>query len=332
MKFDCEVIQDLLPLYMDDVCSTKSKEIIEEHISECSRCREQLGALRNQTVTQELSNERNRIIEKHLKKEKKRSTMIGLATSAILMIPVIVCLICNVAVGHALDWFFIVLTSLMVFASLTVVPLLVSEKRVLWTICSFTISLVALLGTICIYTGGNWFYIAVVPSVAGLVICFMPFLIRQIPLPESLCNHKVLITMIIESLAVFIIIISAGIYSKYPGYWRVAMPITAYCLLVPWAIALIMRYLPIPKMFRASIASLVSGLLLAFINDVVSIALGEFEIISLAAANFANWDVYSNNGNVAWCFIITGVILAVFFVIIGLIIRANKKEHENDEN
>lgn len=324
MKFDCEMIQDLLPLYIDDVCSAKSKEIIEEHIAECQKCKENLDALGDQAVTQELSDERERVIEKHLMKEKKRSTVIGLITAAVLMIPVIVCLICNLAVGHALNWFFIVLTSLMVFASVTVVPLLVNDKKILWTLCSFTISLVALLGTICIYTGGDWFYIAVVPSVAGLVICLAPFLIRFIPLPAGARRHKALIIMTVESLAVFSIVIAAGVYTKYPGYWKIAMPITSYSLLTPWVIVLILRYLPIARMFRASIASLAGGLLLAFINDVVSLSIGEFHGISLAAADFAKWDSYTSAGNTGWCMIATGVILALVFAIAGCVAECVK--------
>lgn len=39
MKYDCEVIQDLLPLYEDEVLSRKSIEVTEEHLSECSKCR-----------------------------------------------------------------------------------------------------------------------------------------------------------------------------------------------------------------------------------------------------------------------------------------------------
>lgn len=330
MKFDCEIIQDLLPLYIDEVCSIKSKAIVEEHILECAKCKEQLGILGNQAVTQELSNERNRVLEKHLRKEKKRSTMIGLITAAVLMIPLIVCLICNLAVGHALNWFFIVLASIMVFASITVVPLLVNDKKILWTILSFLLSLVALLGTICIYTGGRWFYIAVVPSVAGLIICLMPFLIRYIPLPTGVCNHKALITIIIESIAVFSIIIAAGIYSKYPGYWEVAIPITSYCLLVPWAIVLIMRYLPLSKTFRASIASLVTSLLLAFVKDVVNWFIGEFNEISLANANFANWNSYTIDGNLGWCMITTGVILSLIFAILGCA-TFSKKEVKSGE-
>ena len=326
MKFDCEIIQDLLPLYIDDVCSIKSKAIVEEHVTECSNCKKLLDELDNQVVTQELSTERNRIIEKHLRKERKRSTMIGMITAAVLMIPLIVCLICNLAVGHALNWFFIVLASLILFASITVVPLLVNDKKILWTFCSFTISLVALLGTICIYTEGTWFYIVVIPSVAGLVICLMPFLIRYIPLPTRVRKHKALITMIIESLAVFSIIIAAGIYTKYPGYWAVAIPITSYGLLTPWAIVLILRYLPISKMFRASITSLVSGLLLAFVNDVVNWSIGEFNGISLVSADFSNWNTYTNDGNVGWCIIAAGVIFALIFAILGCVRTAKARE------
>ena len=36
---DCKVIQDLLPLYMDDCCSRESARIVENHIQNCPRCK-----------------------------------------------------------------------------------------------------------------------------------------------------------------------------------------------------------------------------------------------------------------------------------------------------
>ncbi len=38
MSYPCKLIQDLLPLYYDGVCSDESREIIEEHLSECDEC------------------------------------------------------------------------------------------------------------------------------------------------------------------------------------------------------------------------------------------------------------------------------------------------------
>jgi predicted anti-sigma-YlaC factor YlaD len=42
MKIKCDVINDLLPLYVDDVLSDASRELVNEHIKECESCRKTL--------------------------------------------------------------------------------------------------------------------------------------------------------------------------------------------------------------------------------------------------------------------------------------------------
>ncbi len=44
MKTPCEVIRDLIPLYADEVCSVKSRELVEEHCKECAECKNALDA------------------------------------------------------------------------------------------------------------------------------------------------------------------------------------------------------------------------------------------------------------------------------------------------
>lgn len=39
MKLSCNVIIDFLPLYVDGACSEESHALVEEHISECDKCR-----------------------------------------------------------------------------------------------------------------------------------------------------------------------------------------------------------------------------------------------------------------------------------------------------
>lgn len=39
MNVPCKVIKDLLPLYLDKVCSEESRNIVEEHLKECPDCR-----------------------------------------------------------------------------------------------------------------------------------------------------------------------------------------------------------------------------------------------------------------------------------------------------
>lgn len=39
MKYPCNVIRDLLPLFYDGVCSEESAEIVRAHLAECAECR-----------------------------------------------------------------------------------------------------------------------------------------------------------------------------------------------------------------------------------------------------------------------------------------------------
>ena len=38
----CEVIQDLIPSYIDEICSIESRKLVEEHIATCEKCKQYL--------------------------------------------------------------------------------------------------------------------------------------------------------------------------------------------------------------------------------------------------------------------------------------------------
>lgn len=42
MKTTCDIIQDLMPLYCDNVCSEDSRQAVEVHIQECEQCKNDL--------------------------------------------------------------------------------------------------------------------------------------------------------------------------------------------------------------------------------------------------------------------------------------------------
>lgn len=50
---NCNIIRDLLPSYMDNICSEDSRCLVEEHISNCEQCRTQLELLKNIELTDE---------------------------------------------------------------------------------------------------------------------------------------------------------------------------------------------------------------------------------------------------------------------------------------
>lgn len=44
-KISCDVIGDLIPLYHDNICSCDSSELVENHIKECSKCKQEIDSL-----------------------------------------------------------------------------------------------------------------------------------------------------------------------------------------------------------------------------------------------------------------------------------------------
>jgi len=43
----CKIAGDLLPLYVDNVCSEESKKMVEEHMAECAQCRMEYEQMKN---------------------------------------------------------------------------------------------------------------------------------------------------------------------------------------------------------------------------------------------------------------------------------------------
>lgn len=178
---ECEIIRDLLPLYADDVCSERSRQLIEEHLQGCPDCTAMLEKLKANEIEDGLKEEKEQVIEYQAKRFRRRSATVGSVVSGLFMIPVVVCLIVNLATGSGLDWFFIVLASLAVAASLIVVPLMMPENKLFWTFCCFTMSLLLLLAVVCFGSHGSWFFTAASAVLFGLSVLFLPFLVRAKP-------------------------------------------------------------------------------------------------------------------------------------------------------
>lgn len=318
MKYECGVVRDLLPLYQDHVCSEESSHIVKEHLLECSACADMARKLENDMIDRSLREECEQVVEKHVRHEKKRSFLVGISLAAILMIPVIVCLICNIAIGHSLDWFFIVLASLMVFASITVVPLVAEEKKGLYTIISFTVSLLLLLLVTCIYSHGTWFMIAATAVVFGLSVVFLPYVMYQLPKSKLVSCRKGLIVMCTDTLLLCALIFLCG------GR-KTAFLITGFCLLLPWGIFLIARYLKTDRLTKAGIITILCGLFTGIVNDVIAWICKEPEVYAIKDANLLDWSNYRTiNGNIYLIILISAFVAGAILILTGQI-RGRKR-------
>jgi len=92
LKISCEIVKDLLPLYHDNVCSSESRALIEEHLDECQSCADLLNS-----ISDELAHPVNVIDETKplkafqaiVKKIKIKSLLIGVVISFIAFLVII---------------------------------------------------------------------------------------------------------------------------------------------------------------------------------------------------------------------------------------------------
>ena len=90
MKLDCEIIEDLLPLYEDGVCSEKSREAVQLHLSQCSRCARLVGNTLPEPDLPELPPE-ERAVKRSLRKVRKRWIVSLIAVMLVLPIAYMLC-------------------------------------------------------------------------------------------------------------------------------------------------------------------------------------------------------------------------------------------------
>ncbi len=72
MKLSCEIIKDLLPLYIDELCSDKSKNAIEEHFKECENCKKYYFSMKENEIFQENENQNEQKMTAGLKNIKSK--------------------------------------------------------------------------------------------------------------------------------------------------------------------------------------------------------------------------------------------------------------------
>ena len=73
-EVNCEIIQDLLPSYIDNICSKSSRELVEEHLKSCMKCKAEFANMNKKGNLEKLSSQDSQI--DYLKGYKKRRKLL----------------------------------------------------------------------------------------------------------------------------------------------------------------------------------------------------------------------------------------------------------------
>lgn len=303
----------------------------------------------------------------------------------------VVCFIADLASDGALSWFWVVLASLLTAASLTLTPALAPEHMGgVLTAGAFTLAIELLLGVCCLYTGGDWFFVAGMSVLFGLCllllplvllrlplpealvsrkallclgadlalllgllgvccaytdgdwfwitavsvlfaasILLLPFVIRQLPLPEALTRHRAALWLGTVSLMLFVLLGAACLYDG--GHWFLlpALPMALYGLLLPWGVLVLVRYLRVGRWFRASAAVGFTALwywLFPWVLDRVMALDGRFSdqpysLLRPFGFDLVRWDAAGTASNVMLLILAALILAALILAAVGILRR-----------
>lgn len=242
-----------------------------------------------------------------------RNTLIFLYGLSLL-----ICFICNLAVQHKLSWFFIVLASELIAISLTLVPVIVPEKKALAALGTFTFSTSLLLLICSIFTGGDWFILACLSVIFGLSIVFLPFVLRSLPLLTPLSEQKALIYFVSESLLLFLLLLVCDLYTNGGWFFTRALPIAGFSLLLPWGCMIIFRYCPINIFYKIAGCFALSAAFEYTIQGFLNFILQTGSSSPGFTFDFARWNDSTINGNINMIILLSLLFLTLLFVIAGI--------------
>ncbi|MBP7401385.1 MAG: zf-HC2 domain-containing protein [Clostridia bacterium] len=72
MKTECGIVVDLLPSYIDGVCSPESVKMIDEHLLECGNCVRQVQVMKQKPVAEAIASDGQKTLRRHRRRNWKR--------------------------------------------------------------------------------------------------------------------------------------------------------------------------------------------------------------------------------------------------------------------
>ena len=232
------------------------------------------------------------------------------------------CFVVNLSVAHTLSWFWIVVTAVAAAFSLTTLPLLRVRPKGWIALGAFVLSIFALLSVVWLQNGhGSWLPVPITAILFAVVVIFGPIWLAGLALPEPASHHRTVIALGLDTVALAILLLVAV---GDPIHWlTVALPIATIALVIPWVTALVIRYLPLAGLFRATIViAFVSLYGCLFLQPAVNwVTHGT----RTQPVDFSQWhDVYIG-GNVTVLVLIGSLLVAAALAIVGALQRQPRR-------
>lgn len=316
----CEIVRDLLPLYVDGVCSGASREMVGEHLSQCGECRELEQKLRNTAIDTLVGAEKDGVLERHAKRERTAAWKAGAIVAGILLFPIVILALVLAAGQGEFSALPILIASMMLVASMTAVPLMSKKNKFARAVICATASIMLIEFFGCMYDGES-FARSAVPTLFGLSLPFMPFALKELELPQKLAERKAATVITWDLLLFFLTIFVSSLPQRSNAAFREGMLVSALLL----ALIIVMIFVTklsessADRFTKASVVIVSIGLWISFFNSFASRFFTGVRDFFKGALDLSNWSPSYIAADLVLAVIGTSIFFAAVYVIAKIV-------------
>ena len=266
--------------------------------------------------------------------QNRKSLLYFTAELALLLLLLAVC-----AWDARAGWFPVAAISVVFGTTLVLLPFLMRQiplpedwrnrKSLLYFLIELAL-LLLLLAVCALDARAGWFPVAAVSVVFGTTLVLLPFLMRQLPLPEKLRCHKVLVYFSLETVLLLVLELICSFESQTFWFFLPGLPLTLFLAALPWAMMLLIRYVPISGWFKASgccaLVALYHAVTPAVVDRILFLSGEEIDLpltgVPWFTFHWGDWStpwIIGNNVNALFC--LGMIALAVIYLAIGILRR-----------
>lgn len=245
------------------------------------------------------------------------TTLIGYAAA------ILTCFIVNLSVNHTLTWFWVVLPAVALAFCVTTLPLLRVPHPGWSALGGAILSFVVLMLVVWLqFSRGTWIWLVFAAVLLGLLLIFVPILLRLAPLPAPLNRHVTVLSLAIDTLALALFLGVVALAIGQPAAWgTVMLPLAAIGAVPVWLGVLVIRYLPGSSLWAAAVVSVLAAVAVPAIDWGVSRVIGEPWSWN---PDLLNWGSDSLQSNIQLLLVLAFVLVAIGLAVAALVVTKRR--------
>lgn len=200
------------------------------------------------------------------------------------LLTIAVCFICDLATRHGLDWFWIVLTSLMLAFSFTNLPLMVDKEKGILCLGSATVSLFLLFFACWCWTRGPQLGFASAVTAVCLALPWGLYLLARF------CpKHRGFPAIVMASVTAWSFLLVLLCTAATGNDTRFGLLITLFSYVPVWCIFTVAAYVPLHGCLKAGLICLISAFTVPYLD--VSFSMLLLQTPEMGWNTFFNWNL-----------------------------------------